>query len=224
MNRACGVVQRLKYVVMKKSIITAIGIIAMSISAQAQIKNGAETAWRPWKPDNRSAGIYFKPRAASSVYGLKAIAEGDQFAEVDELSNMGQYVKTEPGTNYKVTFAFAHRRSAGDKALRVAVNGELAYDIFVDNNTAPGSFSYESFQFEAKEGKTFLGFYVISLSGDPNKGVLIDDVSLTMENGSVNLIADGSFEISNRPIERTARSAKGTKNVHFYFRWQMVGK
>jgi hypothetical protein len=199
---------------MKKSIITAIGIIAMSISAQAQINNGTKTAWKPWKPDNRSAGIYFKSRAASSVYGLKTIVQGNQFAEVDELSNMGQYVQTEPGVNYQVSFAYAHRQSAGDKALRIAVNGELAYDIFVDNNTAPGSFSYQSFKFKAKETKTFLGFYVISLTGDPNKGVLIDDVSLTMENGSVNLIADGGFEISNKPINRTARSAKSSNNAH----------
>ncbi len=198
---------------MKKSIITAIGIIAMSISTQAQINN--ETVWRSWKPNSRSAGIYFKPRSASSVYGLKTVVEGNQFAEVDELSNMGQYVETEPGANYIVKFAFAHRQSAGDKALRIAVNGELTYDMFINNNTAPGSFSYESFQFKAKKGKTFLGFYVISLSGDPNKGVLIDDVSLTKENGSVNLIADGGFEMSNKPVRRTARSAKGSKNVHF---------
>ena len=105
------------------------------------MNNNLDTAWKPWKPESRSAGIYFKSRLASSVYGLKTVAEGDQFAEVDELSNMGQYVRTNPGTSYTVKFAFAHRQSAGDKALRIAVNGELAYNIFIDNNAAPGSFS-----------------------------------------------------------------------------------
>ncbi len=198
---------------MKKSIITAIGIIAMSISTQAQINNENETAWRPWKPTSRSAGIYFKERSASSVYGLRTVLEGNQFAEVDELCNMGQYVITEPGANYIVKFAFAHRQSAGDKALRIAVNGELTHDMFIVNNTAPGFFNYETFQFKAKKSKTFLGFYLISLSGDPNMGVLIDDVSVTVENGSVNLITDGGFEVSNRPVKRTARSAKGSKNM-----------
>ena len=200
---------------MKKSIVTAIGIIAMSISVQAQINTEKESAWKPWKPDHRSAGIYFKPRVASSVYGLKAVAEGNQFAEVDELSNIGQYVKTEPGVDYTVKFAFAHRQSAGDKALRIVVNGELSRDIFVDDNSAPGAFNYQSFPFTAKEGKTFLGFYVISLSGDPNKGVLIDDVSVTAENGSVNLLTDGGFEFNNKQVNRTARSAKGSKSASF---------
>lgn len=213
MDHAYGVIQRKKYVVMKKSIITAIGIIAMSISVQAQTNIKTTSAWKPWKPNKRSAGIYFKPRVASSLYGLRSVAEGSQFAEVDELSNMGQYVQTEPGVIYIVKFAFTHRQAAGDKALRIAVNGELTYDIFVDNNTAPGTFSYESFQFKAKDKETFLGFYVISLSGNPNRGVLIDDVSIKSENGSANLIIDGGFEAGNKSIKRTARSAKGSNNV-----------
>ncbi len=199
---------------MKKSIITTIGIIEISISVQAQINKGNEIGWKAWKPKNRSAGIYFKPRSATSIYGLETLVEGNQFAEVDELSNMGQYVKTKPGVNYTVKFAVAHRQSAGDKALRVAINGELIHDMFVDNNTAPGTFKYQSFQFQAVEDKTFLGFYVISLTGDPNKGVLIDDVSLMAENESINLIADGGFEINQKHIKRTARSAKGHRGVH----------
>ena len=189
---------------MKKLIITAIGIIAMNMSAFAQTSNSQ--AWKPWKPENRSTGIYFKPRVAAPVYGLKSVAEGNYFAEVDELSNMGQYVKTEPGKTYQVKFAFAHRQSAGDKTLRISVNGTLAYDIFIDNNTAPGTFNYDSFEFKANDAETFIGFYVISLSGDPNKGVLIDDVSLTAQDQSKNLLADGGFEKEARPIKRTARS------------------
>ncbi len=195
---------------MKKSIITAIGIIAMSLSINAQSNINHSQAWKPWKPEKRSAGIYFKPRMATPVYGLKSVAEGQHFAEVDELSNMGQYIETTPGDVYQVKFAFAHRQSAGDKTLRIAVNGELAYDIFIDNNTAPGSFSYESFEFKASSNETFLGFYVISLSGDPNKGVLIDDVSLTQKNQTKNLVADGSFEVGARVIKRTARSSSAT--------------
>lgn len=201
---------------MKKSIITAIGIIAMSFNAQAQIENTSSNTWKPWKPANRSAGIYFKSRSASTVYGLKTVAEGHRFAEVDELSNMGQYIKTQSGVTYTVKFALAHRQAAGDKMLRIAVNGELVYDLFIDNNTALGSFSYETFQFKAKETESFLGFYVISLSGDPNKGVLIDDVSLTAEEGSENLIADGGFELDKKQVNRTARSSKGVRSTNLH--------
>ncbi len=190
---------------MKKLIITAIGIIAMNMSTLAQSNNNSQ-AWKPWKPENRSTGIYFKPRVATPVYGLKSVAEGNYFAEVDELSNMGQYIKTTPGTTYQVKFAFAHRQSAGDKTLRISVNGTLAYDIFIDNSTAAGSFNYDSFEFKAGAAETFIGFYVISLSGDPNKGVLIDDVSLTEKNQAKNLLADGSFEMNAQPVKRTARS------------------
>ena len=206
---------------MKKSIITAIGIIAMSFGAQAQSNNNLDTAWKPWKPENRSAGIYFKSRIASPVYGLKTLPQGEQFAEVDELSNMGQYISTKPGASYTVKFAFSHRQSAGDKALRIAVNGELVYDMFVDNNTAPGTFSYKSFEFKAKEARTFLGFYVISLSGDPNKGVLVDDVSMVAGSGSDNMIADGGFELREKPVNRTARSSKGVKSS-FIDEWAML--
>ena len=206
---------------MKKSIITAIGIIALSLSAQAQNNNNLDTAWEPWKPENRSAGIYFKSRIASSVYGLKSLAQGEQFAEVDELSNMGQYINTQPGATYTVKFAFSHRQSAGDKALRIAANGELVYDIFIDNNTAPGTFSYQSFEFTAKQDRTFLGFYVISLSGDPNMGVLVDDVSMVADQGSENMIADGGFELRKKPVNRTARSSKGVRSS-FIDEWAML--
>ncbi|GJM29734.1 MAG: hypothetical protein DHS20C17_23690 [Cyclobacteriaceae bacterium] len=198
---------------MKKSIITALGIFMLSLSAQSQEKISSELTWSPWKPGNRSAGIYFKPRTAAAVYGLTKVADGKSFAEVDELSNMGQYLETKPGEHYTVKYAIAHRKSAGDKVLRVAVNGELANEIFIDNNTAPGSFSYQTFQFKAVDAKTFVGFYLISLSGDPNKGVLIDDVSITAAHGTENLIKNGSFEAGLKIINRTARSAKGTKDV-----------
>ncbi len=197
---------------MKKSIITAIGIIAMSFNAQSQSTTN-ESSWKPWEPGNRSAGIYHKSRRESSVYGLKAVADGKGFAEVDEISNMGQYVTTKPGANYTIKFAYAHRQSAGDKSLRIAVNGVLAHDIFVDNNSAPGTFSYQSFEFKAEQSRTFIGFYVISLSGDPNKGVLIDDVTMTPKNGSHNLINDGSFESTFKAIRRTARSSNGVSSI-----------
>lgn len=198
---------------MKKLIITAIGIIAMSMSAQAQSTSKSQ-AWKPWKPEKRSAGIYFKPRMATPVYGLKTVAEGKYFAEVDELSNMGQYIKTTPGTLYQVKFAFAHRQSAGDKSLRIALSGTLAYDIFIDNNTAPGTFSYDSFEFKAEKEETFLGFYVISLSGDPNKGVLIDDVSITQNDQPKNLLADPGFEVQSPTVKRTARSNSGEQHIN----------
>jgi hypothetical protein len=198
---------------MKKSIITAFGIIAMGLSSQAQNINNTQTGWETWEPGSRSAGVYHMPRSQASVYGLGSIPEGQKFAEVDEISNMGQYVSTVPGEHYKVEFAYAHRQAAGNKALRVAINGELAYNIFVDNNTASGTFNNVSFKFKAHQAKTFIGFYVISLSGDPNKGVLVDDVRLTVENGSDNLIVDGGFETSLQAIKRTARSSKSSKNA-----------
>lgn len=185
----------------------------MSFGAQAQQVITTETSWMPWQPGNRSAGVYFKPRTAASVYGLRAVAEGKRFAEVDEISNMGQFVQTTPGKSYSVKFAFAHRQSAGAKALRIAVDGELAYDIFVDNNTAPGAFNYETFQFKAKKPRTFIGFYVISLSGDPNKGVMIDDVSVTAENSAENLVENGGFESGLKVIKRTARSSEGVRTT-----------
>ena len=197
---------------MKKSIITAIGIIALSFNTQAQ-KINKNTTWEPWEPGNRSAGVYFKPRTETSVYGLKAITAGKKFAEVDEISNMGQYVATKPGERYTIKFAYAHRQSAGDKSLRVAVNGVLAHEIFVNDNHAPGTFDYQSFEFKADKSETFIGFYVISLSGDPNKGVLIDDVSMTLRNNSDNLINNGSFESTFKAVKRTARSSSGVASV-----------
>ena len=59
---------------------------------------------------------------------------------------------------------------------------------------------YQTFEFKAKAEKTFLGFYVISLSGDPNKGVLIDDVSMTSDKDMKNLITDGGFELRKKPV------------------------
>ncbi len=190
---------------MKKSIITAIGIIAMNLNGWSQPSN-TDQGWKPWKPAHRSAGIYFKPRVAAPVYGLKSIAEGQHFAEVDELSNLGQYVKTVPGELYEVKYAYTHRQAAGDKTLRIAINGEVREDIFVGDNQAPGSFRYQSFVFKALQQRTFIGFYVISLTGDPNKGVLVDDISMTSKSGSANLLVDGSFENTTRQTKRTARS------------------
>lgn len=199
---------------MKKSIITAFGIIALSFNANAQSDINHSQAWKPWKPEQRSAGIYFKPRMATPVYGLKSVAEGYHFAEVDELSNMGQYLATKPGKVYQVKYALAHRQSAGDKTLRIVVNGTVAQDLFIDDNSAASSFEYQSFEFKATEAKTFLGFYVVSLSGDPNKGVLVDDVSVQARNEDRNIVADGSFEVGARPVKRTARSGSSTYKVN----------
>jgi len=185
----------------------------MSLSTQAQEIFNTQTSWEPWKPGNRSAGVYYKPRSEASVYGLRSVAEGQKFAEVDEISNMGQYISTVPGGRYTVKFAYSHRQSAGNKALRVAINGELAYDMFIDNNSAPGTFEYVSFDFKAQQASTFIGFYVISLSGDPNKGVLVDDVRIMAENLSDNLIQDGGFESGLKEIKRTARSSSSVKDI-----------
>jgi hypothetical protein len=199
---------------MKKSIITAFGIIALSFNTNAQSNINHSKAWKPWKPAQRSAGIYFKPRMATPVYGLKSVADGQHFAEVDELSNMGQQLTTIPGKVYQVKYALAHRQSAGDKTFRIVLNGQVVQDLLIDNNDAPASFEYQSFEFKATEKKTFLGFYVVSLSGDPNRGVLVDDVTVQARNENHNLVADGSFELGARAIQRTARSSSSAYRVN----------
>jgi len=185
-------------------------MLFLSLGAQSQENIKNETSWSPWKPGSRSAGVYFKPRTNPAVYGLSSVAHGKRFAEVDELSNMGQYVQTEPGNEYIVKFAMAHRQSSGDKALRIAINGILAHEVFIDDNSAPGTFGYETFTFKAQDSRTFIGFYVISLSGDPNKGVLLDDIALTKVEDTKNLIEDGSFESGEKVVKRTARSSTGS--------------
>ena len=194
---------------MKKLMFMILALGAMNAQAQ---ENGKfkEQPWEVWQPSTGPGGIYFKARTAKSVYGLKTVAHGAYFAEVDDLSNMQQHVRTDKGQKYTFSFAYAHRKAAGDKKLKIYFNGEIAYDIFVASSSASGTFAYNDFEYEASGNNTVIGFQVVSLSGDPNKGVMIDDVALTTVSGGENLIAMGSFEVDP---QRTARMNAGSYKI-----------
>lgn len=109
-------------------------------------------------------------------YGLADNFAGTHFVELDALSGIQQTIATEKGTKYVLLFSYTHRPDAGDKHFIIRSGNEVIYTKKINNTEKLGNFQYAHIEFEATSDKTNIQFYVASLNGTLDKGILLTDV------------------------------------------------
>ncbi len=154
-----------------------------SIFAQNKnlVKNGQfVTGTDGWEIllDDKNAPIkaHIEQGTSYKEYGLADNYIGTNFVELDEKSAIQQKINTRQGTEYLLTFAFAHRPDAGVKQLILTIDGKAVFTTTVSNSDDTGSFAYKKIMFKAKNSSTKIAFYTVSLGGSPEKGVLLTDI------------------------------------------------
>lgn len=111
------------------------------------------------------------------LYGLADNYINTSFVELDSKSAIQQNVSTSKSDYFNLTFAYAHRPSAGDKQLVIIANQEVIYTETIKNSSTAGIFKYKTVFFKASKENTKLSFYAVSLNGPEDKGVLLTDIS-----------------------------------------------
>ena len=173
---------------MKKILLLFVcALFAGSTFAQNLIENGRfEDGTKGWdvllSGDNEQIKSYSIEQSDSyETYGLAENFAGINFVELDSKSGLQQTMETKKNQDYLLVFAYSHRPAAGDKQLIVSVNGQPMYTYKIANNDVQGEFEYKHIQYKAESEKTTIAFYVVSLSGDEDKGVLMTDVLFSKE-------------------------------------------
>ncbi|MCH2043265.1 MAG: DUF642 domain-containing protein [Saprospiraceae bacterium] len=110
------------------------------------------------------------------AYGLADNFAGTHFVELDALSGIQQTIATEKQTKYVLLFAYTHRPNAGDKHFIIRSGNEVIYTKKIENTEKLGNFQYAHIEFEATSDQTNIQFYVASLNGTLDKGILLTDV------------------------------------------------
>lgn len=153
-----------------------------TIFAQNLVQNGAFISGTDaWTPLNSLAGENTQKKTIefSDDYMMYELSDSyleKRFVELDYQSAIQQTISTNETTNYTLTFAYAHRPNSGDKELVIIADDKVIYKKTIKNNEKEGSFIYQSVPFQAKRSQTSLGFYVQSISGAEDRGLLITDI------------------------------------------------
>lgn len=158
-------------------------LLSADLQAQNLLLNGKfnpqEKGWETLRSQGELPKI--EQSSAYKAYGLSDKFAGLSFVELDALSAVQQTVATEKGEKYTLVYSYSHRPNAGDKQLIVLLNGKPIYTETIPNTSEPGRFRYHHCSFTADNAQSTLAFYVVSLSGEENQGVLLTDVSLGKE-------------------------------------------
>lgn len=119
-------------------------------------------------------------------YGLSDQFAGLSFVELDAFSAIQQSIATEKGQSYLVAYLYSHRPAAGDKQLIVLANGKPIHTEKIANQSESGRFRSHRLSFTADSDQTVLAFYIVSLSGAEEQGILLTDIYAGKE-GEVDL-------------------------------------
>lgn len=172
------------------SLLFAVGLFSAPVSAQNLLKNGKfDQKLYGWEVLRSSevAGTAIEHSNAYLQYGLADNYAGLYFVELDATSAIQQSVSVEKGQKYALAFGYSHRPDAGDKQLLVLANGKPVYSEKIENRSEPGKFAHKNVLFAADQsGTVTVAFYVISLSGKDNEGILLTDVFMAKD-GEVDL-------------------------------------
>jgi hypothetical protein len=172
---------------MKKNFFTLLFFSAFAISSYAQnlIKNsnfskGVED-WSIFLVNGGAAPRMIEVSNDYKKYGLADNQAGLHFAELDAQSAIQQTITTVEGKDYLLGFGFATRPNAGDKQLIVEVNGKAVFTQTFKNNVEAGKFTHSHFSFTADAATSKIAFYIVSLSGKDDEGLLVSDVLCNLE-------------------------------------------
>ncbi|BDS11770.1 DUF642 domain-containing protein [Aureispira anguillae] len=164
-----------------KTIFLLILLNSTTVFAQNLIQNGNfKLGTNEWQPLIASSRVTIEKQAIEhsnygDLYGLPDNYIETSFVELDQQSSLEQTIKTTQ-TNYTLTFAYSHRPNAGDKKLIVVADNQVIYQKTIKNNKEEGSFIYQKAHFNATNSHTTLEFYIESIEGAADKGVLITDI------------------------------------------------
>jgi hypothetical protein len=172
---------------MFKLILSFVLLAFLSTNSQAQnlIKNqnfakGVEN-WSIFMVNGGVAPRAIEIGSSYQKYGLADNQAGISFAELDAQSAIQQTIITQKDKKYVFSYGFSHRPNAGDKQLIIQVNGKVVHTATIKNNADLGKFAHKNFTFDADSDNAKIAIYVVSLSGDASKGVLVTDIFCNLE-------------------------------------------
>ena len=155
---------------------------AQNLIQNGRFENGTESWEVLLSDENQQIKAYtIEQSDAYETYGLAENFAGIHFVELDAKSGLQQTMETKKDQDYLLVFAYSHRPGAGNKQLIVSVNGVPTYTYKIENKDGQGQFEYKHIKHKADSEKTTIAFYVVSLDGDEDKGVLMTDVLFSKE-------------------------------------------